>query len=333
MNKKSSCFALFVFAVTVLAFSFIYTIGANAQPRLIRLSMGTGGTGGVYYIMGGGIANILTKYMPNTEVTVEVTGGSADNCKLLRAKKADLGICHTDVCTDAMEGVGKFGKGRPEDKTPMRALAALYTNLMQIVTDKDSPIKSVADMKGKRISTGSPGSGTEIKCERVLEAFGIDPIKDIKRERLGASESVNAFKDRKLDAFFWEGGLPTSAILDLASTPGISIKMLPCIEALPKMDKKYPGCYFPTVIPKGIYPGINYDVQTIGVTNIFVADEKLDDALAYNIVKTLYEHLRPDLVAVHKEAENITLQTMVAGVGIPFHPGARKFYIEKGVMK
>jgi len=295
--------------------------------------MGTGGTGGVYYIMGGGIAKILSKYMPNTEVTVEVTGGSADNCKLLRAGKADLGIAHTDVCFDAMAGIGKFGTGRPEDKVPMRALAGLYTNVMQIVTAKDSPIKSVADMKGKRVSTGSPGSGTEIKTERVLEAFNIDPNKDIKRERLGATESVNAFKDRKLDAFFWEGGLPTSALLDLASTPGISIKILHCIEALPKMDKKYPGCYFPSVIPKGTYPTIDYDVQTIGVTNILFASEKTDPTLTYNIVKTIYEHIRPDLAAVHKEAEKMTLQTMVQGVGIPFHPGARKFYVEKGVMK
>ena len=322
---------LSVFVLVVAIFSFVLVREGSTQQPLLRLSMGTGGTGGVFYIMGGGIAKILTKYVPNTEVTVEVTGGSVDNCRLLKSNKADLGLSGADISFDAINGIGKFGKGAPEEKIPLRSLGAIYINHMHFITHKDSPMKSVSDLKGKRVSTGSPGSGTEVKTTRILEAFGINPDKDIKRERLGANESVNAFKDRKLDVIGWDGGIPTSAILDLASTPGISIKVLSCAEGVPELNKKYPDVYFPTVIPKGTYPGIDYDVQSIGVTNLFVTLEKMDSSLVYTIVKTLYAHINPDLVAVHKEASKINLQMMTTGSSIPFHPGAVKFYAEQGV--
>ncbi len=315
----------------IFLFAFFATMEADAQQKVVKLSMGTGGTGGVFYIMGGGIATILTKYMPNTEVTVEVTGGSVDNCKLLKSQKADLGLSGADICTDAINGVEKFGKGAPEDKIPLRSLGAIYTNHMHFITHKDSPIQSVSDIRGKRVSTGSPGSGTEVKTTKILDAFGIHVDKDIKRERLGANESVNAFKDRKLDVIGWDGGIPTGAILDLATTPGMSIKIINCAEAIPQLEKKYPGGYYPTVIPKGTYPGIDYDVQSVGHTNLFVTLDKMNPQLAYLIIKTLYSHINPDLIAVHKEAAKITLKTMTTGSPIPFHPGAVKFYAEHGI--
>ena len=327
MNRKLQV----LLSLAVLAFSVFFAAGAEAQ-QLLRLSMGTGGTGGVFYVMGGGIAKILTQYMPNTEVTVEVTGGSVDNCKLLKSGKADLGLSGADICIDAFQGVGKFGKGNPEDKIAIRSLGAIYTNHMHFITHKDSPIRTVHDLKGKRVSTGSPGSGTEVKTTKILAAFGIHVDKDIKRERLGANESVNAFKDRKLDVIGWDGGIPTGAVLDLAATPGLSIKMIPCAEALADLEKKYPGSYYPTIIPKGTYPGIDDDVPSIGHTNLFITMAKMDAQVAYNIIKTLYEHINPDLIAVHKEAAKITLQTITTGSPIPFHPGAVKFYAEKGIV-
>ncbi len=330
--KRVKYIAWMMAIILAVVFSLISSPQIMAQETK-KLSMGTGGTGGVYYIVGGGIAKVLSRYVPNLEVTVEVTAGSADNCKLLKAQKADLGLSQGDVCLDALNGLGKFGKGRAEDRIAVRALAAVYINNLHIVTHKDSPINSVKDLKGKRVSTGAPGSGTEIKVERVIEAFGLNPNQDLKRERLGASESANAFKDRKLDAYFWDGGLPTSSVLDLAATPGISIKLLNCAEGIPAMEKIYPGCYFPVDIPKGTYPSIDYDVKSIGVTNLFFTSEKFDEKMAYELVKCLYDHIRPDMVAVHKEAEKMTLQTMVTGVGIPFHPGALRFYKEKGAIK
>jgi len=328
MEKRSIYWVLSLFFLMISLSAL--TPEGNAQS-VIKLSMGTGGTGGVFYIMGGGIANILSKYMANAEVTVEVTGGSVDNCKLLKAGKADLGLSGADICIDAIQGVGKFGKGNPEDKIALRALGAIYTNHMHFITHKDSPIKSVGDLRGKRVSTGSPGSGTEVKTTKILDAFGIHVDKDIKRERLGANESVNAFKDRKLDVIGWDGGIPTGAILDLAATPGISIKMIPCGEAITQLEKKYPGGYYSTVIPKGIYPGIDYDVPSIGHTNLFVTLDKMDTQLAYPIVKTLFSHINPDLVAVHKEAAKITIKTITTGSPIPWHPGAIKYYAEHGI--
>jgi TRAP transporter TAXI family solute receptor len=329
MKKRVIYFVSSLFFLVIGLFSFIPA--ASAQQPMNRLSMGTGGTGGVFYIMGAGIANILSKYMPNTEVTVEVTGGSVDNCKLLKANKADLALSGADICMDAFQGVDKFGKGNPEDKIPLRALGAIYTNHMHFITHKDSPIKTIGDLRGKRVSTGSPGSGTEVKTTKILEAFGIHVDKDIKRERLGANESVNAFKDRKLDVIGWDGGIPTGAILDLAATPGLSIKMIPCAEAVTYLEKKYPGAYYPTVIPKGTYPGIDYDVASVGHTNLFVTLDKMDAKLAYDITKTLYNHIKPDLIAVHKEAAKITLKTITTGSPIPWHPGAVKFYAEQGI--
>lgn len=329
--KKVNRFVWMMSTVLFLIFSLAFSPNIEAQ-QVNKLSMGTGGTGGVYYVIGGGIARILSKYMPNTEVTVEVTAGSVDNCKLIHAKKADLGLAQGDVCIDAIRGVDKFGKGRPEDKVRMSALANVMLSSMHFITLKDSPIKTVADFKGKRISTGSPGSGTEVTALRVLEAFGINADKDFKRERLGASESAGAMKDKKLDAYAWNSGVPTSSVLDLAATPGISIKILDLVEALPKLEAKYPGCYFPLNIPKGSYPGVE-EVKTVGVGVILFVPESMDAGLAYTILKTLYDHIRPDFVAVHKEAEKMTLQTMVSGIGIPMHPGASKFYKEKGAIK
>lgn len=329
---KSVNKTVWIMVITLaVIFSLIFSPQLMAQETK-KLSIGTGGTGGVYYVIGGGIARILSKYIPNMEVTAEVTAGSVDNAKLIHTRKAELGLAQGDVCIDAIRGVDVFGKGRPEDKVKMSALANVMTSYMHFITLKDSPIKTVTDFKGKRISTGSPGSGTEVTTLRVLEAFGIDANKDFKRERLGASESAGAIKDKKLDAYTWNSGIPTSSVIDLAATPGISIKMLDLVEALPKMDAKFPGCYFPLNVPKGTYPGVD-EVKTVGVGVILLVPESMDAGLAYTIIKTLYEHIRPDFVAAHKAAEEMTLQTMVSGIGIPMHPGASKFYKEKGAIK
>jgi hypothetical protein len=166
---------------------------------------------------------------------------------------------------------------------------------------------------------------------RLLEAAGIDKDKDIKRERLGAAESVNAIKDGKIDAFFWVGGLPTAAVQDLASTPGTKIKMIDHADLVPKMNAKYGNLYVEDVIPKSTYHGMDADNRQATVMNILVASEKMDDKTAYEIVKTLFDK-QPELVAVHKEAANIKLENQkAANTPVPFHPGALKYFAEKGV--
>ena len=180
------------------------------------MSIGTGGTGGVYYPLGGGIANVLSKYLPGMQATAEVTGGSVDNLKLIGTGKAELAFTMADAALDALNGEDKFKGG----KVPLRTLMVLYPNRMHVVTIEGTGIDKMADLKGKRVSTGSPGSATEVMAFRVIEAAGLDKDKDMKRERLGVAESVNAIKDRKIDAFFWVGGIPTAAVTDLGGNAG-----------------------------------------------------------------------------------------------------------------
>ena len=201
---------------------------------------------------------------------------------------------------------------------------------MHVVTIDGTGITKLSDLKGKRVSTGSAGSGTEIMAFRVLEAVGIDGKKDIKQERLGAAESVNAIKDRKIDAFFWVGGLPTAAVTDLAATPGIKIKLIDHDEAVDAMNKKYGPLYVKSVIPAGTYAGQDKANTEVDVWNILVTSDKMSDQMAYNIVKTLFEK-KAELVAVHKEAQNIELKSQPLGSPIPFHPGAKKYLEEQGI--
>jgi hypothetical protein len=176
------------------------------------IAIATGGTGGVYYPLGGGMANVLSKYVPGVQATAEVTGGSVDNLKLIGTGRARSRFTMADAALDALKGEDKF-KG---NKVRVRTLMVLYPNRMHVVTIEGTGIEKMADLKGKRVSTGSPGSATEVMAFRVIEAAGLDKDKDMKRERLGVAESVNALKDRKIDAFFWVGGLPTAAVTDLA---------------------------------------------------------------------------------------------------------------------
>jgi TRAP transporter TAXI family solute receptor len=199
-----------------------------------------------------------------------------------------------------------------------------------VVTIDGTGINKLSDLKGKRVSTGSPGSGTEIMAFRVLEAAGIDGKKDIKQERLGAAESVNAIKDRKIDAFFWVGGVPTAAVTDLAATPGIKIKLIDHDEAVEAMNRKYGPLYVKSVIAAGSYAGQDKASSNVDVWNILVASDKMSDQMAYNIVKTLFEK-KAELVAVHAEAKNIELKNQPLGSPIPFHPGARKYLEEQGI--
>jgi TRAP transporter TAXI family solute receptor len=300
--------------------------GAFAQEK-ISLSIATGGTGGVYYPIGGGLANLLSKYVPGMQATAEVTGGSVDNLKLIASGKPYIAFSMADAGQDAYRGEDKF-KGT---KVPLRTLMVLYPNRMHVVTIEDTGITKMADLKGKRVSTGSPGSATEVMAFRVIEAAGLDKDKDLKRERLGVAESVNAIKDRKIDAFFWVGGLPTAAVTDLANTPGIKIRMIDHSDTVDKMNKKYGPLYVHDSIPKTMYKGMDADNKIATVWNILVSNQNLSDKTAYDIVKTIFDH-KADLVAVHKEAQNFVLENQkVTASPIPFHPGAIKYFAERGV--
>jgi uncharacterized protein len=317
------CF-LSVAAIAIGALT-IFSGVATAQVKT-RLSVATGGTGGVYYPLGGGLAAMISKHLSGIEATAEVTTASVDNMKLLHADRVALALTQSDIALDAYQGKMKGFK----EKVGVRAISALYSNYMHIVALDGSGIKTINDLKGKRVSTGAPGSGTEVKGLRVLEAYGISP-KDLKsQDRLGASESAAAMKDRRIDAFIWDGGLPTAAILDLAATPGIKIRLIPHGDAVAKMTAKYGPVYFVGTIPKATYGGTETDVQVAALTNLLAVHERMDESLAYQITQLLLERT-PELVAVHQAAKEITLKSAVMGSPIPFHPGALRFYKEKGV--
>ena len=292
-----------------------------------NISIATGGTGGVYYPMGGGIAAVLSKYVPGMQATAEVTGGSVDNLKLIGSGKPYIGFSMTDASQDAYRGEDKF-KG---NKVPLKTLMVLYPNRMHVVSVEGRGIAKLTDLKGKRVSTGSPGSATEVMAFRLIEAAGMDKDKDLKRERLGVAESVNAIKDGKIDAFFWVGGLPTAGVTDLANTPGTKLKMVDHADVVSAMNKKYGNLYVEDVISRDVYRGMDTDNKQATVMNILVAHENMDDKTAYNIVKTIFEK-RDDLIAVHKEAANFKLENQKSSATpIPFHPGAVKYFAEKGI--
>ena len=300
---------------------------AGSAVAQTRISIATGGTGGVYYPLGGGLANVLSKYVPNMQATAEVTGASVDNMKLIGAGKAEVGFTMADTAWDAYSGLDKF----KDNKQPVRAIVVFYPNLTHVVTVEGKGIEKMADLKGKRISTGAPGSGTEVMAFRILEAYGIDKDKDVKRERLSVAESVNALKDGKIDALIWVGGIPTSAITDLAATPNTRIKLIDHADAVDKMRAKYGPLYVKSKIAAKSYPGQDKDSANLTVWNILVVNEKANEKVVYDIVKTMFEK-KAEIVAVHKDANYLSLDNQLTGGSpIPFHPGALKYFKEKGL--
>lgn len=303
-----------------------------AAPRLARaqgtqIAIATGTTGGVYYPLGGGMANLMSRNIPGMSATVEVTGGSVANMQLLGAGRVGMAITQVDAAVDAVRGVERF-RGRP---VPVRALAVLYTNRMQVVTTEASGIRTMEDLKGKRVSTGAPGSATEVMAFRLIEAVGLDRDKDFRaRERLSPAESTNAIKDGKLDAYFFVSGVPTSAVTDLAASPGIRIHLVDHARYVPQIVEKHGPVYFPEVIPAGTYPGQETDNHQMSVGNIIAVREDMPAELATRIIEVIWKG-REELAQVHAEARNFTLDKQkTAAAGVPWHPAAEAFWKGQG---
>jgi uncharacterized protein len=310
-------------ALATLLAGLLWCLSAGAQ----NISIATGGTGGVYYPLGGGVAAVLSKFVPGMQATAEVTGGSVDNLKLVGSGKPYVAFTMTDAAQDAFRGEDKF-KG---NKVALKTLMILYPNRMHVVSIEGTGVTKISDLKGKRVSTGSGGSATEVMAFRVIEAAGLDKDRDMKRERLGVAESVNALKDRKIDAFFWVGGLPTAAVTDLANTPGVKIKMIDHADLVPAMNKKYGELYVKDTIGKDVYKGMDKDNPQATVNNLLVAHKDMDEKTAYAIVKTFFDK-RDELIRSHKEAENIKLESQkTEASSIPWHPGAIKYFAERGI--
>jgi len=314
----------------ILTVALFGVVAACAPPRgsglTQRLSVATGGTGGVYYPYGGGVAQVISDHVDGVEATAEVTAGTVDNLKFLANDGADLAFALADSLDDAAAGRGVF---TDFGAVPARAIAVLYDNLNQLVTLEGKGIETVADLRDRVVSTGAPGSGTEITAVRVLEAAGLSPGTDIRQQSLGVSESVDALKDDKIDAFFWSGGIPTGAVLDLASTPGRTVKLVSNADTLPFLHEHHgDSVYHGVKIPRITYPGMADDAEVVGVANVLVAHEAMSEDLAYRITQALFEH-HDQLAAVHAEAAKLSLESAVLGSTVPFHAGAIRYYREQ----
>jgi TRAP transporter TAXI family solute receptor len=298
--------------------------GPAVSAQSNRLSIATGGTGGVYYPYGGALANVLSDTLEDTEVTAEVTSASVDNMYLIDSQDADMAFVLSDTAYDASQGNAPF-----EQPINAQSLVTLYDNYTQIVAKDDGSMNSIADLKGKRVSVGSPGSGTEVIALRILEAAGLNPDEDIQREQLGAAESAAAVKDDKIDAFFWSGGLPTAAITDLGATPNVSMKLLPSAEYVDALREGHGEFYNTAVIPAETYPNQTEEVEVITVPNVLVVNAEMDEQLAYDIVKAMFDN-KDALVAAHPEANNLNLETAMSSTALPYHPGALRYFEEAG---
>ena len=312
--------------LSIAALALLSAVVPAAHAQDIKLSISTGGTGGVWYPMGGAMANVLSKHMKSTAATAEVTGGSVDNVRLLGTNKTEIAFSMVDTAWEGANALGKF-----KDKVPMRTVAVVHPLVMHVVTIDGRGIEKMADLKGKRVSTGSPGSGTEVMALRILEAYGVHPDKDIQRQRLSVAEAANAVKDRKLDAFMHAAGVPLPAVTDLAATPGIKVILIDHADATEAMKKKYGPIYAATSIAAKAYPGQDKENKTASVWGVLYVHEKMPEQVAYDIVRTLFER-QQDIVLAHKEAANMTLANQQIGASpIAWHPGALKYFKEKGI--
>ncbi|MDX2263690.1 MAG: TAXI family TRAP transporter solute-binding subunit [Hyphomicrobiales bacterium] len=307
------------------AAALIATPGWLAAQSRIRMTIVTGGTGGVFYPYGGGLARILSEKVPNIQATAQVTGGSGDNCKLVNAGEAEIGFSTVDVAYDAANGQGAFAK---DGKLDVMVLASLYDSFMHMVAVADPSIAKIADLKGKRMAVGPAGSSTEIIGDRVLEAAGLNPKTDITRDNLSVAESVNALKDGKIQGFFWIGGTPTAAVRDLATTGQPPIRFLDTSAELAALDKKFPGLYRPFKLSKSVYAGMTDDVNGLGVANLLVVSSKLPNDTVTAVLEGLFGNLE-EVQKIHPEAKKLTLQSASVKTAIPYHPAAEAFYKKK----
>ena len=301
--------------VAVLAFGS----AASAQD----LSIATGGTGGTYYPYGGGLAEVIGRYVEGASATAEVTGASVENMALIAQQESDLAIALADTVYAAVNGTVEPFTSRPVDA---QALASIYPNAVHIVALEGSGIESLQDLKGKRVSVGAPGSGTEVNAEQVLTANGIT-YDDIDEQRLNFNETADALRDGDIDAGFWSVGPPTSSILNLAATS--DIVLVPLTEEEVANAQEVEPVFAPYTLQAGLYEGVDEPVPTISIPNVLVVNAAMDEELAYGITKAMFDNV-DELIAVHPAANDTTVDFSLTSTPIPLHPGAIRYYEETG---
>ncbi|TVU91000.1 MULTISPECIES: TAXI family TRAP transporter solute-binding subunit [Halomonadaceae] len=308
----------------------LYTTAAAASMLAValpasaqQLSIATGGTGGVYYPIGGGFAEMINNHIEGAQATAEVTGASVENMGLIMRGDADLALALADTVYQAYNGTDDF-EGRQVEN--IRALASVYPNAVQLVTLAESDIETIADLEGKRVSVGAPGSGTELNARALLEANGIS-YEDFTPQRLNFNETADAIRDGDIDAGFWSVGPPTSSILNLAATRDIRLISLSDEEVANAQAEE--EVFAPYELAAGMYDGMDEAVQTIGIPNVLVVNSEMDEELAYQLTQLLFENT-DELIAVHPAANDTTVEFTMDSTPVPLHPGALRYFEEVG---
>lgn len=299
---------------------------ATAASAATFVNVLTGGTSGVYYPLGVTLSQVYGEVIPDSKVQVQATKASAENLNLLQAGRGEIGFSLADSVADAWEGRAEVGFRKPLKK--LRAIAAIYPNYIQIVALADANIKSLADLKGKRISVGAPRSGTEINARAILQAAGLSYEDFSKVEYLPFGESVELMKNRQIDVTLQSAGLGVAALRDLSSAVKVNFVSVPP-EVVAKIGNP---AYRAGTIPAGIYEGQDSEVPTVSISNLLITNEKVSDEVAYEMTKGLYDNLER-LGNAHSAARQIRLEHATDGLPIPLHPGAEKFYREKGLIQ
>lgn len=288
-----------------------------------ELSIATGGTGGVYYPYGGGVAEIIGRHVDGATASVEVTGASVENIALIQRGDSDIALVQADTAYQALNGVGRFeGAAVPE----LRALMSIYPNVIHFVTLAGSGIESLDDIRGKAVSVGAPGSGTEVSVQAILAANGIT-YDDFDAQRLNFNETADALRDGAIVAGFWNVGPPTSSIMNLAATR--EVRILPiegdALAAALGVEPTFAGY----TMRAGTYEGMADPVISVSMPNVMIVSADFDEELAYNITKAIYDNIA-ELIAVHPAANDTTVQFSVDSTPIPFHPGTIRYLEEVG---
>ena len=307
----------------VLSLCLVIALAGPAMAKTTFISIGTGGTGGIYYPYGGGVAEIWSKHVPGVKAVAEVTGASVENVKLAHKGETVIGEVMGDVAVAGYQGLSKF-KNKKHD---ILSMAIMYPNLLQVVTLKKSGITDIEQVKGRSISTGSPGSGTNFMAEAVFKDLGI-PLDAYKDSRLSFTESANALRDGTIEVGIWSVGPGTSSILDLATTHDIHI-----INFTPAQTEKILAAnqtYSAVELSGGVYRGVDAPVPTIGVWNVMICQKSLDTDLVHSLVKALFEH-NDYLKKIHPSAAYTTPENAVKYSPVPLHPGTIKYLKEIGV--
>ena len=300
-----------------------------APAKLQNINIATATTGGVYYPLGNAMAQLFNQKIPGIKASAGATAGTPQNILLMQKKEAELAFAQNGVAYYAFNGKEMF-KDKPTKF--LRGISNLYPNVMHIVVAANSNIKSVKDFAGKKFVPGAIGSATEINSKEILGLYGLDykDKKNVKGEYLGYSEAAEALKDGRVDGILIAGGLPTSAVLDAASSLKIRILSLEP-DMIAKLKETMPW-YYEITIPKGTYIGQTEDVKTVAVANLLICREDMNSDIIYNMTKALHDNQK-DLVAAHSAAKDMTLKDALKGMTVPLHPGAEKYYKEKGIVK